>query len=131
MNYTVPFVGQHMKFVIYEGPEEPSMLMLMSINIAGLDAEQIRTQMEQQLEQQGKGKGRNVQVEQTESREFVINGQPAKFYFGQGKEEGSDTEMWSVIGSFEGKAGPTGFILVADQAAMTEEQITQLIESIK
>lgn len=132
MNYTLPVGDQHMKFVIYKGPQEPTMLMLMSMNIAGATAEQIQAQMEQQLERQGvQHGGHDVQVEQTEEREFVINDKPAKFFFGQGKDEKNQADCWQVVGSFEGQAGPTGFILVANKDSMTEEQITQMIESIK
>lgn len=131
MNFKVPLTDQRIRFVVYKGPQDPTMPMLMSMNFAGLDAEQIRLQMEQQLEQQGKQKNKRINVEQYEEREFVINDKPAKFFFGHGKEEGSDHEVWQVVGSFEGKAGPTGFILIANQESMTEEQITQLIESIK
>jgi len=131
MNLKVPLTDQHIRFVVYTGPQDPTMLMLMSMSFAGLDAEQIRAQMEQQLEQQGRQKGKRIHVEQYEEREFVINGKPAKFYFGHGTEEGSDREAWQVVGSFEGKSGPTGFILIADKESMSDEQITQLIESIK
>ncbi|MBX3411152.1 MAG: hypothetical protein KF708_00430 [Pirellulales bacterium] len=131
MNLKVPFTDQHVRFVVFTGPQEPTMLMLMSMDFAGLDAEQIRAQMEHQLEQQGRHEGKRIHVEQYEEREFVINGKPAKFYFGHGLEEGSNREAWQVVGSFEGKSGPTGLILIADQEAMSEEQITQLIESIK
>lgn len=132
MNFKVPFTDNHIKFVVYKGPHEPTMLMLMSMDIVGATAEQIQAQMEQQLEQQGQQHGgRKIEVEQYEEREFVIDGKPAKFYFGHGKDEKSGVECWQVIGSFDGKAGPTGFILIADQESMPEDQITELIESIK
>lgn len=131
MNFEIPFTGQHVKFAIWSGPSEPEVLMLMSTNVSGSSPEEIQAEFEKAMREQGQQEeGADIQVEKYEVRKFEINGQPAEFNIGQGKDQNSDRECWKVVGSFQGQDGPVFVMLIVDRESMTEEEIVQLIESL-
>lgn len=130
MNIKIPFVDQRVKGALYEGGDNVGVLMLVSLQVLTDDPAQVQFEMENALSQQ-RPDNESIHVEEYEQREFVIRGQPAKFYLGRGTRRGGEQEYWQVIGAFEGAEGPTGMMLIVDAENYDEEQISQIIESIE
>lgn len=126
--FAVPMTGQSIRVVTYEGENRANMLILAASEFLGNDPELVQSEVEDLLEQQGRGTA-EIHVEEYEEREFVVRGEPATFHIGHGEDD-EQRGYWKAIGVFEGKLGPTALVLVVDDETYGEEDIARLIESI-
>ena len=133
-----PFGDDKIMFVSYEKDDDSAFLVLAHLGPIEIDAEEVANEIENQIAQQ---RAMNPEfemrtdegfvVDETEKRDFVINGEPATFVFSRGHSEDSGDAAMQVAGSFEGQVGTVLFMLFAKEDAMDEEQVVEIIESIQ
>ncbi|QDT31375.1 hypothetical protein [Thalassoglobus polymorphus] len=117
-----------MNMVMYQRVDNPSSgtIILMEIPIKG-SKEELEKSFEQQMDTQGKNK--NIDVEESEKRTFMIDGVEREFTFNKGTSDGKNVRQ--VTGAFKSRKGEaTMFVLVEDEEVWDEEQAVKIIESI-
>lgn len=121
-----------MKMATYQDSSQQGMIVLMEMDasMGGADPEQMRIQMQQQLRQQGQPQA-DVQVQQSETRQLTVRGQPTEFVFSKGTNTQTNTEFWQVTGTFQSQGGTALLIVMVPADQMTEEEIVEFIESIQ
>jgi len=91
--------------------------------------------MREQLDnfkREGHGHSENdFKVEESETFDSTINGEPAQFTINKGRDNDSDDERWHVMGSFQGKGGPAIFLMHLKTADFTKEQVLAILKSMK
>lgn len=125
----------------YEDPASGIVLMICEFGKlyqGSLDAEQLRRQMEQSLEEQGADVPQDVNPDQIDTVQATINGEPVSFVKFRGKSQGQQPdggaeqqERVVVQGTFKTDRG-TGFLLLqgpSDQ--LTDGEIDQFVESLE
>ncbi|MBX7164967.1 MAG: hypothetical protein K1X74_01340 [Pirellulales bacterium] len=100
---------------------------------AQVDAEAIRKDLKQQMEQQGHKSPDEIQfVGEPETRELMVRGEPTTFTFRKGKKADSDKEFTETLGTFTGHDGATGILwIVAPTEALSVDQAAAVAESIQ
>lgn len=133
----VPFTDESMTSVIYTLHDEEGALVLASMGGMPVQEGQILDAIEQQLMQQQALGGENpapdrdrMTVTESETREFVIRDEPARFVFSRGTTHDGE-EVYQVYGAFEGEPGTVLMLVFVHAHAMSEEQIAEMIESIR
>jgi hypothetical protein len=132
----LPFFGRVGAFVMYEDQETDSSLVLFVIGDSlGADVQtQFRMEIDRALEEAGVEQeegAENIEIEQPYDKEFTIRGQPATFRYQKGTDKETGKRRIIVTGQFRSDDGPTTVIFTGDLDKYSEEQIDQMIESIK
>jgi hypothetical protein len=73
----------------------------------------------------------DVRIEESEKFDTQINGQPANFTIGKGREREADREVWEVAGKFRGKGGPAVLILRLNASDFSKEQVLEILKSMQ
>ncbi|MFZ5829378.1 MAG: hypothetical protein ACOY3P_04790 [Planctomycetota bacterium] len=132
MDMSVPFTGQPMmKMVVYGDAADRSTLLMMALDrsLSGQNEAQMREQMDVAMRQQGNDP-KQIQIQESTTKEVEIGGQPTTFTISKGTNP-DGKQRFLVQGSFEGRSGPTVFVLNADPEQISQEQAEQIIESIR
>jgi hypothetical protein len=119
-----------MKMAAYQGGDVLLTLLEMDASTVHTSPEEMRRQMDEQLQKQG-GKGHEITITERKTRELTVRGQAEEFLFARGTKQGSGEEFWQVSGAFPGKGGPAVLTFVAPVSQWDEDRIAQWIESIK
>jgi len=134
MDMSFPFMGKLATMVIYTKKPDNGAVMLMAFGdaVSQGDRENFRRQMNQSMQQQGvQSEEHNIQIEESNTKEFTIRGKPASFVFARGVNQDNGKRVLQVTGTFEGKTGPTMLMIVVDADQYTEEDVEKVIKSIK
>lgn len=123
-----------MKGVAYKGKNEKSIIMLGEFKAPGDPKDQME-QMQLQF-RQGLRKGndkaeQNFEVESRESHTFTIRGTEVSFEFEKGKMKPGDEESLRVSGTFPSNGGAGALFLMVPAEDYDEDDIKEMIESIK
>ena len=94
------------------------------------DDENMRTQWKQFAREFGR-QANDVQIEESEKYDTQVNGEPAHFIIGKGRDEESEQDVWEVTGNFRGKGGPAVLILGLNGTDFTKEQVLEILESMQ
>lgn len=119
-------IGVSMKMAIFQGEGGGGSLIVMEMNAPGGASEE---QMRQQMQQQNAGQNKNLQIGETDVREFEIKGQTSTFQFAKATDEQGNNYR-QVSGTFPGKGGTALLVLQVPESAFDEEQVVKMIESI-
>jgi hypothetical protein len=122
-----------MTMVFYEVEPAKGVLMIGQFGkmFEGQDKQQLEDQMKNSMRQQGKGGGKELQIEEQQTHKFTIHGKETDFVFAKAKDPDSGREMWQVTGAFEGKGGVAFMLLQVERDEYTEEELKELIGEIK
>ena len=134
MNMKVPISGDKlMVMVVYGNQADGTAVMLASFGEAFADQgqAQMRQQMEQSLREQGFSPGGGVGPGEATEKEIEVRGEPVKFMFATAKDPDSGEDRSHVTGMFEGNTGPVMIMVFADPEKLSEEEIVEMLESIK
>jgi hypothetical protein len=134
MDMNVPFSDQRvMVMVVYGDQGDGTAVMLASFGEAFADQgqAQMRQQMEQSLREQGFSPDSGAGAGEATEKEIVIRGEPVKFMFATAKDPDSGEDRIHVTGMFEGNTGPVMIMVFADPEKLSEEEIVEMLESIK
>jgi hypothetical protein len=130
MDMNVPFVGQMMVMVVYNGPNN-SMLMLTAAG-EGMD-EASRAEMQRGMAEgmkQQNVKQQEMIVAESDSKKVTIGGEEVEFTIEQG-EAPNGTSRIRAVGTFPGSIGPVTLLLDVDANAVTREQVDDMLDSIR
>lgn len=132
MSMKVPFTGQTiMNMVGYSAPnQEGGLFVAEAGQFAGADPEQMRAQMENSMQQQGR-QVKQLRVIESRDVEVEIRGKPAKFRIQKAEDTQSKQEYIQVQGTFEGKGGPALLVGQLKADDFTEDDAEKLVRSIK
>lgn len=121
-----------MNVATYESTVGQGQLMLAQMNFKLFDMpqEQQEAQIQQSLEEQQGEETRNLDIQESETRQFQINGKEVSFIFAEGEERRTGDKFHQVSGTFPGKEGTTFLMLQLDEEAYDEEAVVRMIESI-
>lgn len=122
-----------MMYVVYQGPSSEETIVL--VEVGKLLAESSQDNMEQEIENslhdQGIGQptpGVNWEIT---SKEYTIGGEKVTFTFRTEKDEDGEPVRFHTTGMVPGKRDPVFVIITAEAKTLSEEQIDEIIQSIK
>jgi hypothetical protein len=118
---------------IYANEKQHSMLMLTEFQ-SDLFGKEGREGFQKKLEESMELKGnrqQQFQVKESKAHETTIHSEPAKFNVAKGVNESNKQEQWLVMGEFKGVEGPAIFVFQAPLEDYTEEQIIEMLDSMK
>jgi hypothetical protein len=124
-------LGMKMAAFGQQDQEKPRMLMLMAFPAGMADEQQMRQQMNQSLQQQGREQ--NFREIDFETRTYTIRGQECQVRIAKAEAE-NGTEVRQVTAVFQGKEGPAMLMLLMpeeDWADGGEAEFEQMLESMK
>ena len=126
-----------MKMFVYETKKQDGqtkkhdgMLMIAELHQNFAKDQNAEAQMKDAMNKQGKGQP-DLDIIKSETREFEIKGKPASFKFSEAQDPKTKKEFRQVTGSFPGKAGTAMLVLQVPANEYDEEEIVEMIESIK
>jgi hypothetical protein len=121
-----------MTIVTYQsGPGNSLVLVGVGDMLSDMPKEQMEQEIENSLQQQGIGQPTPGTEWNTADKEFEIGGKPTKFIYRTAKNEDGEPTQFHVTGTVDGKRGPALVIISANAETLSEEEIDQVIESIK
>ena len=121
-----------MTIVVYEnGPRNSLVLVGVGDMLSEMSKEDMEREIENSLQQQGLGQPTPGAKWESETREYQIGGKPVSFKYQTVKNENDEVTNTQVTGLVDGKRGPVLVTLSADAETLNEEQIDQVIKSIK
>lgn len=122
-----------MLWAFYADQPSHSMMVLAAVgqSFAGQNDARLRQQLDQSLRQQGMDDKEALVIENSYAKQYTIRGKLATFQITKGKGEKSHASRIEVAGSFQGKVGPAMLMLNADAEKVSEEEVVQMLESIK
>lgn len=130
----VPFSDQTiMVSVVYQDEETGSVLILASMGDAfgSENQAQMRRSIDQSLRQQGMGDQEDMVIEQSYQKDVEIRGETATFTIAKGVGKESKTPRIQVTGVFQGRSGPVMLIFNGDADKFSEDEVVQMLDSIK
>jgi len=132
-NFSIPGTGVSFSLAAYA--ENPAGNTIMLAAIKGKDIEHVsQQQLEMQLKQSTAnqpGGAKQIAVEETHQRKLTVRGKPVSFTFSTGKEVQSGKPWLQATGMFQSESGMTMFIFSGDASKYNEDQVAQIIESIR
>jgi len=120
MSVKCPFTDSTSTIVMYtdeDTNDSPSMCMLAA-----------NAPMVDQWQVQGP---ENIEATEESEVTMEIRGETATFTISKGAGQQSGGSRIAVTGTFQGKEGPTVFILNVDAEEFSEEEVIEMLESIK
>ncbi len=133
MDMKIPLTDQRlMVFVIYQDQQGESALQLFAMDkaTAGQNQAQMQRSSDQTFQQHA-GQYGGIQPTESYEKQVEIGGKPATFTITKGLSTVSQTPRIRVQGSFEGPYGPVILQLDADAETLPEEEIIEMLDSIK
>lgn len=131
---TIPLVGTHlMTLVVYAAAASEDSLVLVEVGemLSGMPQQELDQQIDDALREQGVGRPSPGTEWDTTEKEFEIDGKPTKFICRTARNEDGEPIRFYVTGTVDGNRGPVVVIISANAETFSEEQIDQIIESIK
>lgn len=113
----------------YEWKDAHGQLAIVAVDGDVLNQEDVRSHVVRQLQEAG-GTG-VVIVEQEETREIMVDGEPVRFTFQRGKEVNSDIPVRLVEGVVDGIRGPVLIALRINQSSWDEQQILHMLSTMQ
>lgn len=125
-----------MKIAVFAQEDGGEMMCQMAMDPKmAADRDQMRSSMEQQLEEQASQNPDmpKLVVEERETREYQVRGQPVSFDFNTCVAEESQEKYYQVSGVVDTQDGSQAVMILLQVKAenFSEEQIAQMIESIE
>jgi len=132
MDMKIPFVGSNfMQWVAYGDAEHGNGLFLAQFSANIMDEETMRTQRRQSMRNSGRDDWEeDVDIQESETHETEVNGEPAKFKVARGKSR-KQGEVWQVAGGFRGKSGSAFLIMKVKSDEFTKEQVLAILDSME
>ncbi|MHB8899707.1 MAG: hypothetical protein ACYC6Y_13245 [Thermoguttaceae bacterium] len=134
VDMAVPMTNNRlMRIVSYAGPSAADSITLVEIGelMAGQPEQQMRQQIEQSLQQQGIGPQDSPGQWETHQKEYTIAGKPASFTFRIGKDEKGNPTRLEASGMVAGKSRPVLVTVSVGADTLNEEQVDEMIRSIR
>ncbi len=132
-NVSVPFTGVSVSFAIYAEYPDGNTILLAAVkgkDIERMSQEELEGQVKQTTASQPGG-AKQIEVKETHQRKITVRGKPVSFTFSTGKEVQSGKPWLQATGMFQGDDGMTMFIFSGDASKYSEDQVAQMIESIR
>lgn len=121
-----------MTIVAYEsGPSNSLVLVGVGDMLSEMPKEDMEREIENSLQQQGLGQPAPGAKWESKTKEYQIAGKPVTFKYQTVKNENDELTSIHVTGLVDGKRGPVLVTLSADAETLSEEEIDQVIQSIK
>lgn len=115
----------------YGDPEHGTGLLLGQFAANVMDEETMRTQWRQSMRNSGENDWEeDVDIQESETHETEVNGEPAKFKVARGKSR-TQGEVWQVAGGFRGKSGSAFLIMKVKSDEFTKEQVLAILDSME
>lgn len=108
-----------------------SMSMLAAEGLAPGKEAEMRRGFEQMTNQQNVQGPENIEATEESEVTMEIRGETATFTISKGAGQQSGGSRIAVVGTFQGKEGPTVFVLNVDAEQFSEEEVIEMLESIK
>ena len=133
IDMAVPFTDSRLMTIVgYEGNSGNSFVLVgIGDILSDMPKEQMEQEIDNSLRQQGIGQPDPGTDWEVSEKEFDIGGKPTKFAYHTAKNEDGEPTRYHVTGMVDGKRGPVLIVLTVDVDEMSEEEIGQIIESIK
>jgi hypothetical protein len=130
-----PWVFKFARVVIYtlEGAETEGKygLLVVADSSYGRDViDQMRNSLQAEIEK-NHDEAETLRVIESGDRTFTVRGNPVSFRFDRCEGERTKTSYWKVDGQVDGNTNPTVIVLIAPADVVNEDDIRQMIESIK
>ncbi|MCA8990641.1 MAG: hypothetical protein KDA69_05185 [Planctomycetaceae bacterium] len=134
-----PVMGGDMNFFAFKvkmvgyGEAEGHFLLLMGMDIPDANPDQMDQQLKMQANQQLNQQGKNVQIQESETRTLMIDGEERNFVFAKGTmttKDGQTSDVRQVTGTFRSRNGVGLVIYIIPEEEWNEEQTIQMLESI-
>jgi len=120
-----------MRMCAFEHKEGRGQLQISEMQVKVGDQQQQQAQLKSQMQQQGAAEMKTLNIENSETREVTINGQPAQFTFAEGQDAATSTKYREVKGQFTGKNGVANLHLQLEDEAWDEAVIQQMLDAAK
>lgn len=124
----VPVIPK-VKMVVYQGATEDTTLMLMQLDVPPDEVEQ--GDVRQKMREQGGNAGELRNAEVMPAKEFVINGKTVQFDITKGVSENTNEKVVQIQGVFQGKDGMVILLMQIPEQDYKEENVVQMLKSIK
>ncbi len=133
MDMKIPLTDQRfMTFVIYQDQQGGSVLQLFAMDQSGTGQSQAQMQnSSDQTFQQQAGQYGDFQPTESYEKQVEIGGKTATFIITKGLSTASQAPRIRVQGAFEGPLGTVILQLDADAETLPEEEIIEMLDSIK
>jgi hypothetical protein len=116
---------------MYQHQQGRGALQFTEIAVKVGDKAVAEAQLKQQMSQQdAMDEIKVLKVESSQSREFLVRGQPVKFTFEAGEDVSSSTRYHQVTGQFVGKNGPAALVLQMEDDVWDEAVVVEMLESM-
>jgi glyceraldehyde-3-phosphate dehydrogenase/erythrose-4-phosphate dehydrogenase len=127
----VPVINRRiMTMAVYQAPAGNLMLAEFPGDLQEVNAEELQEKMKEQLDSQGQG-GAEMEVSESHELSLEVRGQPAKFVIQHGENPQTNTELIQAMGTFKGETGVGMLIMQVEADQFSEEQVEQVIRSIR
>ncbi|REJ90739.1 MAG: hypothetical protein DWQ34_16695 [Planctomycetota bacterium] len=121
-------VSMQMALFSRNGGNQQGAVVLMQMAAPGQqNDEQMKAQFRQQMQQSGQNQ--EINVESSETRTFVIDGEECDFEFVSGTDQ-SGNQVRQVTGVFPGRGGAAFLMVLEQEDNWDEDAVVQMIESI-
>lgn len=132
LDWTMPIVNRKMMtMAVYADKADHSALVLFQISSDWGDTESMKTQFQQSMRESAGKEWKEVDLKESETFKTEINGSPAEFTLGSGKDEQSGREIWQATGAFDGKGGPAMLFMQLNAEDFTKDQVMNVLQSMK
>ncbi len=120
-----------MQMCLFRETSARGQMQLMQFNFKIGDPAQNEAQFKQEMDKQKNAEMKELNVEETVTRDVVIRGEPTTFTFIKGKDVATSTDYREVKGQFKGKSGTAVLHLQLEAEVYDEAAIDAMLESIK
>jgi hypothetical protein len=132
MDPTIPFVNRKiMSMAIFGEEKRHSALVLFQLDPDLAGGGSMRQQFEEAMKQQDNSQFRETELEDPQTFKTEINGAEAEFRYGKGKDQESKQDVWQAVGEFEGNGGTAMLFMQLNAEDFTEEQLVDVLKSMK
>jgi len=129
----VPMTDSRLMTIVAYEESAGNTFVLVGIGdiLSDMPEEQMEQEIDKSLRQQGIGQPEAGVDWEVAEKEFTIGDKPSTFTYRTAKNEEGEPTRFHVTGTVDGKRGPVLIVLTVDAETMSEEEIDQVIESIK
>lgn len=120
-----------MRMCAFEQADGRGQLQISEMKMKFGDPKQQEAQLKAQMQQQGAAEMKTLNIQQSETREVTINGQPASFTFAEGQDAATSTNYREVKGQFTGKNGVATLHLQIEDEVWDEAAVQQMLDAAK
>jgi hypothetical protein len=132
LDWTMPILDRKvMTMAIYSEKDEHSGLVLFQLAEDLGDPEAMEMQFRNSMRQSGGKQWEEVDLQSSEAYKTEINGSPAAFTVGVGKDEKSGREVVQATGTFSGKGGPAMLFLQVNAENYSKDDVMAILRSMK